>query len=154
MFSTVKPPIKDTPKEDKSLNKGQAESTLVYTLYIKSPLKEDNLSTKDKTPGPESVLIKRFPVLVRQSLSSQIFLFLQCSFLLNPPKLIIKFQTHATETRPFPRDVQKGRLCLTMEKLSFKEYKNEHLDLRKRVADYLCLPPCSGCWGDSSAGQS
>ena len=35
-------------------NKGQAESTHVYTLYRKSPLKEDNLSTKD------SVLIKRF----------------------------------------------------------------------------------------------
>ena len=41
-------------------NKGQAESTRVYTLYRKSPLKEDNLSTKDKTAGPEGVLIKRF----------------------------------------------------------------------------------------------
>ena len=30
-----------------------------YTLYRKSPLKEDNLSTKDKA-GPKSVLIKRF----------------------------------------------------------------------------------------------
>ena len=37
----MKPPIKDTPKEDKPPNKGQAESTLVYTLYRKSPLKED-----------------------------------------------------------------------------------------------------------------
>ena len=44
----VKPPIKDTPKEDKPPNKGQAESAPVYTLYRKSPLKEDNLSTKDK----------------------------------------------------------------------------------------------------------
>ena len=35
-----------TLKEDKPPNKGQAESTLVYTLYRKSPLKEDNLSTK------------------------------------------------------------------------------------------------------------
>ena len=52
----MKPPIKDTPKEDKPPNKGQAESTRVYTLYRKSPLKEDNLSTKDKTVGPESVL--------------------------------------------------------------------------------------------------
>ena len=52
--------IKDTPKEDKPPNKGQAESTLVYTLYRKSPLKEDNLSTKDKKAGPKSVLIKRF----------------------------------------------------------------------------------------------
>ena len=38
----------------------KAENTLVYTLYRKSPLKEDNLSTKDKMAGPESVLIKRF----------------------------------------------------------------------------------------------
>ena len=52
--------IKDTLKEDKLPNKGQAENTLVYTLYRKSPLKEDNLSTEDKTAGPESVLIKRF----------------------------------------------------------------------------------------------
>ena len=28
--------------------------------YRKSPLKEDNLSTKDKMAGPKSVLIKRF----------------------------------------------------------------------------------------------
>ena len=56
----MKPPIKDTPKENKPPNKGQAESTLVYTLYRKSPLKEDNLSTKDKMTGPESVLIKIF----------------------------------------------------------------------------------------------
>ena len=38
-------PTKDRPK--------------VHTLYRKSPLKEDNLSTKDKTAGPEGVLIKR-----------------------------------------------------------------------------------------------
>ena len=56
---SVKPPIKDNLKEDKPPNKGQAESTLVYTLYRKSPLKEDNLSTKDKTAGPKGVLIKR-----------------------------------------------------------------------------------------------
>ena len=43
---TVKPQIKDTPKEDRPPNKGQTESTLAYTLYGKSPLKEDNLSTK------------------------------------------------------------------------------------------------------------
>ena len=61
MAITVNPPIiKDTAKEDKPPNKGQAESTHVYTLYRKSPLKEDNLSTKDKTAGPRSVLIKRF----------------------------------------------------------------------------------------------
>ena len=56
---TVKPLIKDTLKEDKTPNKGQAGSTLVYILYRKSPLKEDNLSTKDKVAGPEGVLIKR-----------------------------------------------------------------------------------------------
>ena len=33
--ATVKPPIKDTPKEDKPPNKGQAESASVYTLYRK-----------------------------------------------------------------------------------------------------------------------
>ena len=38
-------------EKDKPPNKGQAESTPVYTLYRKSPLKENNLSTKDKT-GP------------------------------------------------------------------------------------------------------
>ena len=52
--------LKDTPKEDKPPNKGQAESTHVYTLYRKSPLKEDNLSTKDKTAGPNGVLIELF----------------------------------------------------------------------------------------------
>ena len=49
---------KDTLKEDKPPNKGQAKSTLVYTLYRKSPLKEDNLSTKDKTAGPEVSLLR------------------------------------------------------------------------------------------------
>ena len=59
---TVQPQMKDTMKEDKPPNKGQAESTLVvYTRYRKSPLKEDNRSTKDKTASPEGVLfIKRF----------------------------------------------------------------------------------------------
>ena len=48
LLTTVKPPIKvDTPKGDKPPNKGQAE-VHVFTLYRKSPLKEDNLSTKDK----------------------------------------------------------------------------------------------------------
>ena len=60
-MNTAKPPIKDTSKEDKPPNKRQPESTHVYTLYRKSPLKEDNLlSTKDKMASPESVLIKRF----------------------------------------------------------------------------------------------
>ena len=46
----------DTLKEDKPPNKGQAKSTLVYILHRKSPLKEDNLSTKDKMAGPEGVV--------------------------------------------------------------------------------------------------
>ena len=54
--------IKDTPKEDKPPNKGQAESTHVYALYRKSPLKEDNFSTKDGTAGPEGVLYKEVPL--------------------------------------------------------------------------------------------
>ena len=66
----MKPLIKDTPKEDKPPNKGQAESTLVYTLYRKSLLKEDNLSTKDKTVGPKGVLIKRFHCTSTFSLTS------------------------------------------------------------------------------------
>ena len=45
---TVKPPIKDTPEDDKPPNKGQAETTHVRTLYRISSLKEDNFSTKDK----------------------------------------------------------------------------------------------------------
>ena len=56
----MKPPIKDTPKEDKPPNKGQAKSTLLYNHYRKVPLKEDNLSTDDKMAGPEDVLVKRF----------------------------------------------------------------------------------------------
>ena len=32
----------------------------MYILYRKSPLKEDNLSIKDKMAGPECVLIKKF----------------------------------------------------------------------------------------------
>ena len=64
---TVKPRIKDTPKEDKPPNKGQVKSTPVYTVYRKSPLKEDNLSTKDKTAGPEGV---RFHCIMQPSNSS------------------------------------------------------------------------------------
>ena len=62
--ATVKPPIKDTPKEDKPPNKGQAKSTLLYTLHGKSPLKEDNLSTKDKTAGRPKVSLLRGSTVV------------------------------------------------------------------------------------------
>ena len=68
----MKPLIKDTPKENKPPNKGQAESILVYILYRKSPLKEDNLSTKDKTAGPEGVLIKRFHMYYSRWLDNQL----------------------------------------------------------------------------------
>ena len=55
----MKPPIKDAPKEDKPPKNGQAKSTLVYMLHIiienHLALKEDNLSTKDKTAGPEGI---------------------------------------------------------------------------------------------------
>ena len=58
---TVKPPIKDTPKEDKTSQQRTCRKySCIYTLYRKSPLKEDNLSTKDKMAGPEGVLMKRF----------------------------------------------------------------------------------------------
>ena len=56
---TVKPPIKDTLKEDKPPNKGQAESTLVYR---KSPLREDNLATRDKTACPKKCLYSEAPL--------------------------------------------------------------------------------------------
>ena len=51
----VKPQIKYTLKEDKPPNKGQAESTLVYTLYNKSPLKR-----KAEWLVPKMSFIKRF----------------------------------------------------------------------------------------------
>ena len=55
-LATSEPPIKDTLKEDKPPNKGQAKCTIVYTL---NPLKEDNLPTKDKLMvGPKCVLIR------------------------------------------------------------------------------------------------
>ena len=54
--NTVKPPIKDSLKEDKPSNKGRAESTHVYTLYRGSPLKEGSMA------GPEGVLIKEVPL--------------------------------------------------------------------------------------------
>ena len=38
----------------------QQRTSQKHSLYRKSPLKEDNLSTKYKTAGPEGVLIKRF----------------------------------------------------------------------------------------------
>ena len=38
----------------------QRTSFMYTTLYRKSPLKENNHSTKDKMAGPEGVLIKRF----------------------------------------------------------------------------------------------
>ena len=45
LYSTVKPPIKDTPKEDKPLNKGQTKCTNSVQNNL---FKEDNPSTKDK----------------------------------------------------------------------------------------------------------
>ena len=51
----MKSPIKDTLKVVELVNKGQAE-----VLLYASPLKKDNLSTKDKMASPEGVLIKRF----------------------------------------------------------------------------------------------
>ena len=60
---TLKPQIKNTPKEDKPPNKGQAESTHVYTLCRKSPLKEDNLSTKYKRLVPKVSLLRGSTVI-------------------------------------------------------------------------------------------
>ena len=52
-------------------SKGQAKRTLVYIIYRKSPLKEDNLSTKDITAGPKGVLInKKFHCTYHKKLNS------------------------------------------------------------------------------------
>ena len=45
----------DKGHSEKEDNKRQAESTLVHTLYRKSPLKEDYLSTKDKPVVPKAL---------------------------------------------------------------------------------------------------
>ena len=47
-YCTAKSPIKDTPKEDKPPNKGQAESTLVLA-------ERGQLSTRDKAADPEGI---------------------------------------------------------------------------------------------------
>ena len=60
----MKSPIKDTPKEDKSPTKEQAESSRVHTLYRKSSLKKENLSTKDKMPGLKGVLYDEVPLYI------------------------------------------------------------------------------------------
>ena len=65
-ITTVKPLIRDTPKDDKPPNKGQAESTHVYTLYRKSPLKEDNLSTKDWSQKMSLLRSSTVPVTSKQ----------------------------------------------------------------------------------------
>ena len=60
-------------EEDKPPNKGQAKSTLAYTLKRNTPLKEDNLSTKDKTAGPDIVLIKRFHCIIKFLIVRKLF---------------------------------------------------------------------------------
>ena len=67
-IGTVKPLEEDTLKEEKFPKNGQADSTLVYTLYAKSPLKEDNLPTKDKMLGPKCALYSEFPpyIIIRE----------------------------------------------------------------------------------------
>ena len=43
----------------------QKDKPKVYSLYRKSPLKEDNLSTEDKVAGPEGVLFKSVPLYIK-----------------------------------------------------------------------------------------
>ena len=53
--------IKGHSERGQPPNIGQAESTHVYTLDRKSPLKENKVSTQRTKPaGPEGVLTKRF----------------------------------------------------------------------------------------------
>ena len=54
---TVKPPIKDTLKEDEPLNKGRTKCTIVYIIIIRTNSVQNNLnnlSTKDKMLGPKA----------------------------------------------------------------------------------------------------
>ena len=58
--NTVKSPIKDTLEEDNPPNKGQAESTRVYTLYRKSPLKKSTTSLQRTKRLVPKVSLLRF----------------------------------------------------------------------------------------------
>ena len=57
-FTAVKPPIK---LRGQTANK---KTSRMYSMYTQStaPLKEDNLSTKDKTAGPKGVLYYELPL--------------------------------------------------------------------------------------------
>ena len=64
---TVEPPIKDTPNKGhnkKKLYKGHIlrsqSSTFLLYQYIFNLRREDNLSIKDKMPGPNVSFIRRF----------------------------------------------------------------------------------------------
>ena len=72
--STLKPLIKDTLRKRTNL---PSKDELKVLFYRKSPLGEDNLSTKDKTAGPESVLIKRLHCTIRDQFH---FIFFSFSF--------------------------------------------------------------------------
>ncbi len=54
-FPSIHTPYKITSERGQPPYKGQSKSSLLYTLHTKYPLKEDNLSTKDKRQGPEHV---------------------------------------------------------------------------------------------------
>ncbi len=59
--STMNPPIKDTPTRT-SLLTNRTKSAVVDSLHTKYPLKEDNLSTKDKRLGLKHVHYLEVPL--------------------------------------------------------------------------------------------
>ena len=65
--STVEPPKEDTPRRGQCIKYLSIKDTAfvpkftsLYKLYIKKPLKEDNLSTRDKTA--EFILVPKCPL--------------------------------------------------------------------------------------------
>ena len=86
---TVKPPYSETSDKGHYSKRGQTSqqrTSRVYTLCRKSPLKENNLSTKDKMAGPIDILIKWFHCTTTHclSLSQQLLPTLASSVLPQP----------------------------------------------------------------------
>ena len=94
---TVKPLINDTLKRTNLPTKDKPK-VLLYTLYRKSPLKKDNLSTKDKMAGPEG---ERFhctgPEKVNEVSQISACSVLQWNF---PNKGILPFMRNIKKKRP------------------------------------------------------
>ena len=134
----MKPPIKDTPKEDKPPNKGQAESTLVYTLYRKSPLKEDNLSTKGKM-AKVSLLEVPNPKWSAAAVSTFLRVIFQLSLL--PANLTTPYdgEIRLSRSPALPAEVLHTPSSGVVELYNNGEWKGVCLDdISMATADALC----------------